>query len=135
MAAGAVLVVVLGVSMFNSGISLSGLLASPSVSLASQGSAVNEAQIQGDVQIVNTSLDFGRYQPITVKAGIPVQWTITAAKGTLNGCNSRMVIPEYKVEKQFAMGDNVVEFTPTKAGTYTYSCWMGMVRSTITVVE
>ena len=33
------------------------------------------------------------------------------------------------------MGDNIIEFTPTEAGTYTYSCWMGMLRSKIYVVN
>ena len=31
--------------------------------------------------------------------------------------------------------DNIIEFIPEKAGQYTYSCWMGMLRNTITVLE
>jgi sulfite exporter TauE/SafE/copper chaperone CopZ len=131
MTIGAVLVVVLGISMFGNGLTLSGFTI-PLVS-GSVGDS-KQANIVDGVQIVNTSLASGRYQPITVQAGIPVKWTITAEDGTINGCNNRMIIPEYNIEKQFEVGENVVEFTPKDTGTFSYSCWMGMIRSTITVV-
>ena len=131
MSIGAILVIMLGFSMFNSGLSLSGFT---SYELSSDGN-INKAQIQDGVQVVTTTLSSGRYEAISVKAGIPVKWTITAEKGTINGCNNRIFIPEYGIEKKFKLGDNVVEFTPTETGTFTYSCWMGMIRSTITVVD
>jgi plastocyanin domain-containing protein len=46
-----------------------------------------------------------------------------------------MIIREYKVEYRFKPGENIIEFTPDKAGRFSYSCWMGMIRSSITVVE
>jgi hypothetical protein len=46
-----------------------------------------------------------------------------------------MIIPEYNLQVKFKPGDNVVEFTPQKTGRFPYSCWMGMIRSSITVVE
>jgi plastocyanin domain-containing protein len=52
----------------------------------------------------------------------------------LNGCNNAIVIPEFKIEKRLQVGDNIIEFTPTKTGKFRYSCWMGMIRGTITVV-
>lgn len=130
MTAGAVLVVILGVSMLNSGLSLSGI----NLGVPSGGNSA-QAQIKDGVQMVSTSLSSGRYEPITVQAGIPVKWTITAEQGTINGCNNRIFIPEYNIEKRFEVGENIVEFTPTQTGTYVYSCWMGMIRSTITVVD
>lgn len=87
------------------------------------------------MQIVRTSLQGGRYEPIAVQKDVPVKWVITVEKGDLNGCNYRMVIPEYDIEKQLEYGENVIEFTPDEAGTFAYSCWMGMIRSSITVVE
>ena len=45
-----------------------------------------------------------------------------------------MIIREYGVEYQFKNGENVIEFTPRKPGKFSYSCWMGMIRSSITVV-
>jgi sulfite exporter TauE/SafE/copper chaperone CopZ len=140
MTAGAALVVILGMSMFSYGWNLSGFgspLGTLMSGFAGGGSAAQGGDgtvIQNGVQVVNTSLSSGRYQPITVQAGIPVRWTIDAPQGSINGCNGRMFIPEYGIEHTFTVGSNVVEFTPTKAGVFRYSCWMGMIRSTITVV-
>lgn len=136
MKASAVLVIALGLIMANRGISLSGI-SIPHFPTFSANGAQNTrvASVQGEIQVVSSSLSSGRYEPITVEKGIPVQWTIRAEKGTINGCNNEMVVPEYGIRKSFALGDNRVEFTPTETGTFEYSCWMGMIRSEITVVD
>jgi hypothetical protein len=97
-------------------------------------STKNVGVIEGDRQVVTSTLSSSRYPAITVTAGTPVRWEIEAPSGSITGCNNRMRIPEYKIEYQFKTGTNVIEFTPTKTGTFRYSCWMGMVSSTITVV-
>jgi sulfite exporter TauE/SafE/copper chaperone CopZ len=146
MSAGAVLVAALGLVMFSNGWALSGfsspvnLLRPPRYTsryaTASPGkTADNGMAIENGVQLVNTTLLPGRYQPIVVMAGIPVRWTIDAPPGSINGCNNRMIIREYGIERRFAEGANVIEFTPEKPGVYRYSCWMGMIRSNITVLE
>jgi hypothetical protein len=84
---------------------------------------------------VSTTLLPGQYQPIVVTAGLPVKWTIEAPQGSINGCNNRMIIREYGIEHRFTVGANMVEFTPEKTGVFRYSCWMGMIRSSITVIE
>ena len=127
MKASAVLVMVLGVIMVSRGLSLSGIADS-----AASGSV---AKIAGNVQVVSTSLDGGRYKPIIVQKGIPVQWTIKAQDQDINGCNETMVIPMYNVEKQLVSGDNVIEFTPDREGSIPYTCWMGMISSNIQVVD
>ncbi|GHU93671.1 hypothetical protein FACS1894208_03530 [Clostridia bacterium] len=128
MTAGAVLVTVLGLTMFTQGAALSGF------SLGGTASAEEIIVVDG-VQFVSSVLSPGQYPKITVKAGVPVKWTIDAPQGSINGCNSRMQIPEYGVEHTFQPGENVIEFTPEKAGKFPYSCWMGMIRSLIIVVE
>jgi plastocyanin domain-containing protein len=91
-------------------------------------------QIIEGVQVVNSTLSGGRYPAITVQAGIPVKWTINAPQGAVNGCNNRMIIREYGIEHRFKTGENIIEFTPERTGRIPYSCWMGMIRSSITVV-
>jgi hypothetical protein len=141
MTVGAMLVVILGLTMFSNGWSLSGLsfpLGFFGGSFATTGAGTADAAgftIEDGVQIVNSSLASGRYPAITVEAGIPVKWTIDAPRGSINGCNNRMIIPEYNIEHTFQTGVNVIEFTPTRTGKFRYSCWMGMIRSTITVLE
>ena len=140
MQASAVLVIILGVIMFQNGFGVSGLVL-PSLSLnqpvTSESKTITTVSqpVEGGVQLVTSKLTSGSYEPITVMAGVPVRWTIQAAPGTINGCNNRLLIPEYKIEKKLVVGDNVIEFTPTKTGTVPFSCWMGMIRSKITVKE
>ncbi|MDR3301873.1 MAG: sulfite exporter TauE/SafE family protein, partial [Spirochaetaceae bacterium] len=145
MKAGAILVAVLGLTMFTNGWSLGGLpnpLDSMSAVFAKGergGGGANgevfQAKIVDGVQVVNSTLSGGRYPAITVQQGIPVKWTINAPQGSINGCNNRMIIREYGIEHRFTMGENKIEFTPEKTGRFPYSCWMGMIRSSITVVE
>lgn len=97
--------------------------------------AASDIQIVDGKQVVNSTLASGRYPNITVQAGTPVKWVIDAPKGSINGCNNRMLIQDYGIEYSFETGENVVEFTPTKTGTVRYSCWMGMIRGNITVID
>jgi len=93
-----------------------------------------QAALSGGVQSVLT--DFGSsgyYLPFTVQAGIPVKWTIRVKADGLNGCNNPLTIPSYGIRRTLVPGDNLIEFTPKKEGVITYSCWMGMISSRITV--
>lgn len=98
-----------------------------------QGGKSANAVIKDNSQTVTTKLESGRYQPITVYAGAPLKWTIVAEKGTLNGCNNEIIIPQYGIQQKLELGENIIEFTPTQAGIITYTCWMGMISNTITV--
>jgi sulfite exporter TauE/SafE/copper chaperone CopZ len=137
MKAGAALVIAMGAAMLNNGAALSGLgSAAASVSAPVRNEATqNETRISGTVQEVITELPRRGYPSITVNVGSPVRWNLHAEKGRINGCNSAIIIPEYKIEKRLQVGNNIIEFTPTRAGTFRYSCWMGMIRGTITVLE
>jgi hypothetical protein len=137
MKAGAALVMVMGVVMLNNGAALSGLgsAAAPVSASVRNEAAQSEVRISGPVQEVTSELPRRGYPSITVSAGSPVRWNLRAEKGRINGCNNAIVIPEYKIEKRLQVGDNIIEFTPTRAGTFRYSCWMGMIRGTITVLE
>jgi sulfite exporter TauE/SafE/copper chaperone CopZ len=96
----------------------------------------NNTQVENNTQIVNSTLAIGRYPSITVEVGRPVEWIINAPSGSINGCNGRMNILTYGIlNYAFQPGDNVIAFTPEKTGTFMYSCWMGMIRGSITVVE
>ncbi|MGB8453250.1 MAG: sulfite exporter TauE/SafE family protein [Anaerocolumna sp.] len=129
----ALLVVVLGIGMLNNGLALSGITV-PQLQAGTE-SAFNTADIKENHQEITTSLGYGSYPAITVKAGVPVKWTITAGQGMINGCNNEMIIPEYNLNVKLNEGENLIEFTPDKAGKFGYSCWMGMIRSSINVVE
>lgn len=135
----AMLVVVLGVVMANRGFALSGISVSnllpPLSTGANAETSANAAVVQDGVQVINTTMEGGRYPAITVQKGIPVKWIFQADAGSLNGCNQALQIPQYNITKSLEVGENEIEFTPDESGTIPYSCWMGMVRSTITVVD
>jgi sulfite exporter TauE/SafE len=149
MRTGAILVSVMGLTMLGYGFNLSGLNFTEKVFAAQKPAAAayraysarpgsantNTPVIENGVQIVNSTLSGGRYPSITVLQGLPVRWVIDAPAGSINGCNNRMIIREYGIEYRFKQGGNIIEFVPARTGSFGYSCWMGMIRGTINVVE
>lgn len=68
---------------------------------------------------------------IRVKAGQPVLLTFDTKN---KGCASTVTFKGMKITKQLQDGKKtVVEFTPKKAGTITYTCGMNMLKGTIVV--
>jgi len=136
--ASAMLVIVLGFVMVTRGVAFTGFSMNSFAAQSSSNSSSdsqNTAVVNNNVQEIKSTLESGQYPAITVQAGVPVKWTITADAKNLNGCNNQIVIPQYNVKQKLVVGENVILFTPTKAGTFGYSCWMGMIRSNITVVD
>lgn len=157
---GAILVVVMGLSMMVQGGTLSGLNGKATGALLAENtdtntdadnndinkisetrtatdtttSSADENENTDETQYVTSTLQAGRsYPDITVKAGEPVKWTVEAPDGSINGCNYKIIQQELGIEHAFDEGENVIEFTPEKAGTYTYTCWMGMITGKIYV--
>jgi uncharacterized protein len=129
--ASGVLVMALGLVMFTRGMNLFGV----GLPTIGGGSGVAVAKIVGDYQEVRTTVESGTYHPFVVQAGVPVRWTVSVKADELNGCNNPVTVPQYGIKKQLVPGDNLIEFTPTQSGTITYTCWMGMITSTIRVVD
>lgn len=88
-------------------------------------------------QIVKMDVSASRYSPerLVAQAGIPVRWEITDAG--MSGCSSTLVARDFfiGVVQLTQKGTKVIEFTPTKPGTYKFSCGMGMVRGVFDIVE
>jgi sulfite exporter TauE/SafE/copper chaperone CopZ len=138
MTVGAVLVVVLGLSMLTQGWSLAGFAAGAPASemrIETQPAAAGGPVMEDGYQIIKSTLSARGYPKITVQKGTPVRWVIDAPEGSITGCNYRFWVAEYGIEHTFKAGENIIEFMPEKAGVFPYTCWMGMIRSTITVVE
>ena len=93
------------------------------------------AVVDGDTQYVTTTLHANGYDDIQVTAGIAVEWTILADSADLNGCNNEIVLPFAGQQIRLSEGENTICFLLEEAGTYPYSCWMGMIRGSITVVD
>lgn len=121
----------LAASMVGRGLAYAGIdLAAPFTS-----SNVVQAQDAGGLQVAEFGLSFDNYADITVKKGVPVQLVVNADAGKITGCNNEIVIDEWNIDHKLTPGRNVIEFTPTETGTFTYSCWMRMITNTIKVTE
>lgn len=129
--ASAVLVLFLGLYMLQNNLALTGVII-PSFTNQTESMAIT-AMIDGDKQYITTILHVNGYDDITVKAGVPVVWTMIVDSENLNGCNNEIVLPKYGIQIKLQEGENIIEFTPDETGTFTYTCWMGMLKNTITV--
>lgn len=126
------LVLVMGINALASGFALAGI---GNVPAGKSSQAEGTAVLEDGVQVVYSELDWGGYPIITVQEGIPVKWTLHAEEDRLTSCNNELYIPAYDLSVKLQPGDNVIEFIPDKPGTIPYTCWMGMIRSTIFVEE
>ena len=93
------------------------------------------AEVKNGVQEVTLTVQGGNYypNPVRVKKGIPVK--LVADMSTFFGCSRSIILPDFGVSKTVSAGDNVIEFTPDKSGTFSFSCSMGMYRGTLVVEE
>jgi sulfite exporter TauE/SafE len=130
----AVLVMVLGFIMMGRGFLLSGINPTFADSTSVKSNS-NVAVAENGVQVVSIDLKPNGYAPIVVQKGIPVKFIINAAAENINGCNNAIIIPKYNIQKALEPGENIIEFTPEETGTIPYSCWMGMIGSSIKVVD
>lgn len=88
-----------------------------------------------DTQVVEFDLSYNGYQNIKVEVDKPVKMIIHVDKKYLTGCNNSLTIPEYNINQELKVGDNIIEFYPTKEGTFIYTCWMNMLKNNIKVIN
>lgn len=131
--ASGLLILMLSFNMINNGLALNGIT-TISLDMFKSNTSNSGVTVEKDgVQRVDIDLNLRGYQDITVKSGIPVEFAINVDKENLTYCNNGIVIPQYGIEQSLVEGENIIRFTPTEKGQVNYSCWMGMLRNTITV--
>lgn len=88
--------------------------------------------VSGDAQNVVLGFKNYNYYPntITVKAGQPVRISLDSS---VSGCYRSFTIRDFGISKNLRTPNDYVEFTPTKKGTYRFSCSMGMGTGTLVV--
>ena len=141
-----ILIIMLGVIMGNRGLILAGVNINPLSVLeerqafanASDGgistSNVAKATLEEGVQVIRMTADNNGYSPnvFYVQKGIPVKWVIDGKE--INYCNNAIVMPVLNIEQKIRSGENIIEFTPGNKDIL-FSCWMGMIRGVIKVVD
>ncbi|OGY49550.1 MAG: hypothetical protein A3B89_01715 [Candidatus Buchananbacteria bacterium RIFCSPHIGHO2_02_FULL_40_13] len=100
-------------------------------------SSVNGSKVQSvrEPQIIRMTQGANGYSPnvFTIKKGQPVKWIITSTDPFT--CASSIMIREYGLSRGLKKGENIIEFTPTKAGEIKFSCTMGMYTGKFIVKE
>jgi uncharacterized protein len=122
-----VIVIALAIISIPSALTLYSAGGSSVVSQSVTTSAVPEPIVTGGIQEITTTVKGFDYSPdvLTVKAGIPVKWTVNGQGAT--GCAKSFVAPAFGVRKVLSStAPTIIEFTPTKKGAYKFTCSMGM---------
>ena len=136
---GGYLILLLGMSMIMNGTSTLGIGSmgnfQKGTSLSGSIEGKSKRRIEDGYQVVEINVGRRNYEDIVVEKDIPVKMILNVPTGVLNGCNYAINIPAYDIFTTLEEGENVIIFEPTEAGKFMYSCWMGMIRNTITVVD
>jgi len=101
----------------------------------SQAASPGTALVQSGKQVIQLSMKNGNYYPntITLKKGIPA--VLEVDLNTVKGCYRGIKIPAFGVQQTVTTANNKIEFTPDKAGTFGFSCYMGMGTGKIVVED
>ena len=132
-----VLIIVLGMIMTNRGLAIAGFNL-PLFNLPAQSrsgtSMAAKAQLENGIQTLRMSASNQGYAPnvLYVQKGVPLKWIIIGEQ--INSCNNEVIVPSLQIKKKLVPGENVIEFTPQDQD-LPFSCWMGMIRGLIKVVD
>ncbi|MDO8622943.1 MAG: sulfite exporter TauE/SafE family protein [archaeon] len=140
----AIIVLILGLIMLNRGLALTGSnydydsIKAKFIGGNSNSNIINSNNnvvVNNGVQEVNMDVSGSGYSPnsFVLKKGVPVKWNVNVKQ--LTGCNSELVSNEYKIDARLKQGLNTFEFTPSKTGTFSFTCGMGMLRGSFIVTE
>lgn len=98
-------------------------------------SSAAAATVQGGAQEVTIGVR-GGYDPplVRVRKGVPVRLVFDRQESS--SCSEEIVIPEFGVRKYLPAYDRTaVEITPTEAGSFDFTCGMGMLRGKLIVED
>ena len=88
-------------------------------------------------QVVKMDASSRGYDPdyIRVRVNVPVRWEVNAKD--ISGCTNAIISNSlFDGQIKLTKGElSVKEFTPTKTGKYRFTCWMGMVKGIMEVVD
>jgi len=93
---------------------------------ANAAGAVDTGAGTEQVQTIQLSYNGVQYSPAEIRVKLGTKVRIEGDPTTLRGCMLVVNIGGYDVSKAIREGDNVIEFTADKAGTFPIYCNMGI---------
>lgn len=113
---------------------LSTLLAATAFPAAARVIQNSNGQSAEKAQTVTIKLTKEGYQPENFKLKRDLPARVTFVRETDETCGKEIVIKEYDIKRPLPLNEPVVvEFTPRKAGEFTFACGMNMLRGKILV--
>jgi plastocyanin domain-containing protein len=86
------------------------------------------------IQSAHVILTERGYEPASIKLRRGVPARVTFMRKVSATCATEVVLPDYGIKRALPLDEAVVvEFTPEKAGEFTFSCGMGMLRGSLVV--
>ena len=135
------LVILLGFIMANRGLTLLGIDISPKVllNLSSNNSKIkitkeNKAVIKDGKQIIKLKADSSGYSPNVVFIQKNMKTELVIESDEITSCNNEIVISSLNIRQKLKEGENIISFI-SKDDDINYSCWMGMLKGYIKVVD
>ncbi len=103
------------------------------VASLTQATTIPAAQAQE--QVVQMTVAYGTYSPsrFTLRKNVPVRWEINGVD--VGGCADSIIAPSVGIRRDLQPGLNIIQFTPKRSGAIPFSCGMGMIRGSFTVVD
>ena len=78
----------------------------------------------------------GGYEPSVIRAKKGTPLRLVFAREETSGCSEEVVFPDFGVKRYLpAHEKTTVEIVPERAGTYEFTCGMGMLRGRVVVEE
>ena len=132
---GAIIVLILGIIILNRGLTVMGSPYSYNGLKTSLIGGGIGAVISNGYQEINMDVTASGWSPnsFVLKKGVPVKWNINVKE--LTGCNNEIIVRDYNLDFKLKKGMQTIEFTPDKAGTVQWSCWMGMIPGSFVVTD
>ncbi|QDR81426.1 sulfite exporter TauE/SafE family protein [Sporomusa termitida] len=133
-----VLVIVLGLIMTNRGLAIAGInpsfLNNYAVKNTGNKAMPVKAELRNGQQTIKIAATNQGYVPnvVYVQKNLPLKMIVTGDQ--INSCNNELIIPSLHIKKKLTAGDNIIEMTP-QGEDLNFSCWMGMLRGLIKVVD
>ena len=102
---------------------------------AKTGAYLGVVDAKGSVQVVNVAIKDGTYTPnrFTAKAGVPIDVLFTVVGEPAKGCLSKPTFKSLKKSLDITSGSKTLSLGPLAAGSYEFTCSMGMNMGRITV--
>ncbi len=110
-------------------------LVAPASGTSSTGGLTDNVTLDGTVQVMRTTQVADGYVPAaaTVYVDREVRWEVDS---TALSCAASLYAPDLGIAPVvLSPGLNVLSFTPTRTGTLSYSCGMGMYWGSVTVID